>query len=247
MANWIIEHFPKHRIYVEPFGGSAGVLLNKRRSNIEVYNDLNDDVVDFFKILRSERCDELIKVMALTPYSRTELKRCSSGSADPIEKARRFLARSFMSISTDGDPKSGFRSAVKFPSMAMDWRNYSVRMEVVKERLQGVIIENRDALTVMRTYDTKETLHYVDPPYMPSTRSKAGRKYKYELTIDQHEELLHFLTELKGKVMVSGYEHSLYDSKLSDWHRFAKGELTNTKKKRIEVIWCNYQPEGMLF
>lgn len=167
LAPWIIEQMPDHVCYVEPFGGAAGVLLQKPRSYAEVYNDLDSEVVNLFRVLR--------------------------------------------------DPE-------------------------LNQRLQGVIIENRDALAVMRSHDAETTLHYIDPPYMPETRSKGHRYYRHEMTVEGHEQLLAVAGTLTGMVMISGYDCEVYNDMLTDWKKTEKASRISSGRGtgiKTECLWIN--------
>lgn len=139
LAPWIIEHFPKHRVYVEPFGGGASVLMRKPRSYAEVYNDLDGEVVNVFRVLR-ERGEELRQALSLTPFARKEYEAAWLPSDDPLEQARRTIIRSFMGFgsaavtmrrkvdkSRGGAPGTGFRanSNRSGTTPAHDWANFA--------------------------------------------------------------------------------------------------------------------------
>jgi DNA adenine methylase len=251
LAPWIIDHFPAHRTYVEPFGGGASVLLRKPRSHAEVYNDLDDDVVNLFEVCRGSRAAELVEAVSLTPFARSEFEASYSASDDPVEKARRLLVRSFMGFGSDGHNtrvKTGFRasSTRSGTTPASDWKNFPASLAEVIERMRGVVIESRDAVRVMRAHDSPTTLHYVDPPYLPETRSTKSRKsgeryhaYKHELTRDDHVALLKALRDLEGMVVLSGYPSSLYDESLPGWRRAERTALADGARARTEVLWCN--------
>lgn len=175
-AREIIEHFPPHFCYLEPCGGSAGVLLNKAPSAVEIYNDLDGEVVNFFRVLRNGNSGELIDAIRLTPYSREELNHARPVK-DPVERARRFLVRSWFGIANDAsrDASSGFRvSRNRQPTVAADWKNLPETLEKAVERLRNVYIEQRDALELISRHDGPETLHFIDPPYLKSTRTREG-------------------------------------------------------------------------
>lgn len=252
LAPWIIEHLPPHKVYVEPFGGAASVLIRKPRSYAEVYNDLDGDAVNLFRVLRSDRAADLIHALRLTPFAREEFVEASDLSDDPVERARRLVIRSFMGFGSNGHNirrKTGFRanSNRSGTTPARDWLNYPDALAQVAERLRGVIIENRDASEVMAAHDSAETLHYVDPPYLPDTRSirnkydlkYAGGMYAHELDEADHLALLKFLPTLAGTVILSGYAHSLYDEALTDWHRVERKSLADGARARTEVLWIN--------
>jgi DNA adenine methylase len=191
LAPWIISHFPKHRVYVEPFGGAASVLLRKKRSYAEVYNDLDQHVVGLFRILRDDdQAARLKAALELTPFARSEFLTAYEPADDPIESARRLIARAFMGHGSDSATGvvSGFRanSNRSGTTPAHDWVNYPDALPATIERLRGVIIEQRDAIDVMTQHDSEVTLHYVDPPYMHETRAwmtsgKGKGNYRHEL------------------------------------------------------------------
>jgi DNA adenine methylase len=242
LAPWIVENLPPHRIYVEPFGGAASVLLRKPRCYAEVYNDLDSDVVNLFAVLRDQKSGaRLIELLELTPFARDEQVLAYETQLEPVEQARRLIVRSFLGFGSNGHArKTGFRanSNRSGTTPARDWHNYPSQLAATVERLRGVTIENRDALAVMAAHDGPDTLHYVDPPYVPETRDKGG-DYTHEMTFEQHEALLVFLRGLKGSVVLSGYACPLYDEALSDWTRVEKAALADGARPRTEVLWKN--------
>lgn len=242
LAPWIIDHLPAHRVYVEPFGGAASVLLRKPRSYAEVYNDLDASVVNLFRVLRSERATELVEALRLTPFSRDEFMLAYKEADDEVEGARRLIVRSFMGFGSNSHARStGFRanSTRSGTTPAHDWRNYPDALLAAIERLRGVIIESRDAKEVMAAHDSEGTLHYVDPPYVTSTRADPKKGYAVELSDDDHRDLLGFLKTLRGKVVLSGYPHPLYDEHLSGWQRIERPALADGARARTEVLWKN--------
>lgn len=247
LAPWIIEHFPAHRIYVEPFGGAASVLLQKKRCYGEVYNDLDGDVVNFFEVLRdSKKAEQLEAALRMTPFSRDEFNKAHRDEQDPIERARLIVVRSFMgfgSASSSRDYKTGFRSNSNRSGTtpAHDWRNYPDNVKALSSRLQGVTIENRDALQLMREHDTPETLHYVDPPYVHDTRHAGGKHcYRFEMTDENHEQLLAGLKDLSGFVVLSAYEHAIYNELESfGWTPKRRVAMADGARKRTEVLWLS--------
>lgn len=242
LAPWVIGFFPPHRCYVEPFGGAASVLLRKPRAYAEVYNDLDGDAVNLFRVLRSDRAGELVELVRLTPFARDEFKYAYAKTNDPVERARRLIVRSFMGFGSNGHARStGFRanSNRSGTTPAHDWHNYPDALAMIVNRLQGIVIENRDAKLVMTAHDAPSTLHYVDPPYVLSTRSDPSKDYAVELSDDDHGELLAFLRGLKGTVIISGYAHDIYDAALHDWSRVERKHLADGARERTEVLWIN--------
>lgn len=250
LAPWIISHFPSlsdYDTYVEPFGGAAGVLLQKPRSYAEVYNDLDGDIAGLFRVLRNERqCQRLIDLLALTPYSRDEFNEAYMPSHDPVESARRVLVRAQMGFGSAGacGGTSGFRTDTQraYATAMHLWSRLPPIVAEVAERLAGVLIENRPAVEVMRAHDTDRTLHYIDPPYLTGTRVAGNRYYRHEMTDDQHTELLGVATQLRGFVVVSGYPSELYSSELKGWgmvstsSRISAGRGTATRQ---ECLWLS--------
>lgn len=241
LAPWIIAQFPPHRIYVEPFGGGASVLLRKSRSYAEVYNDLDSEVVNFFRVVR-DRGAELQQQLFATPFAREEFDEAYASSDDPLERARRLVIRSFMGFGSNGHARvTGFRanSNRSGTTPAHDWANYAEVFDRLVERLRGVVIENRPAIDVMRQQDSAETLHYVDPPYVFATRSDLSKDYAFELDDDDHRDLIAFLRTLKGAVVLSGYASAIYDDGLRDWTRLTRKALADGAAEREEVLWIN--------
>ncbi|ENX57630.1 MULTISPECIES: DNA adenine methylase [Acinetobacter] len=225
LAQWVISHFPKHTCYTEVFGGAAGVLIQKPRAYAEVYNDLDGDIVNLFKILRCEsKRTQLIEQLIFTPYARDEFELAWESTADEIERARRIIIRAQMGFGSAGATKgkTGFRIDTKrqYGTAQALWAEYPEHLAQIGQRLQGVLIENRDAIQVLQDHDAETTLHYVDPPYMHDTRyvsAQYGRFYRHEMDDSQHLQLLETLTSLKGMVVLSGYENDLYDDHLKGW------------------------------
>lgn len=250
LAPWLIaSFFPSHRIYTETFGGGGSVLIRKVRCCAEVYNDLDGEIVNLFRVVR-DRGHELAAALALTPFARDEFDPSYEAAEDSFEQARRTVCRAYMgfgSASVSGEV-TGFRSSSSRSGTtpAHDWANYPKALLAVVERLQGVTIENRAATDILRFHDTAETLHYVDPLYVHSTRSikqkgtTTKRAYRFELDDDAHAELAACVHDLKGMVVLSGYACELYDGGLyRDWQRFERTHRIDGTRLRTEVVWIN--------
>ncbi|AVY67204.1 DNA methyltransferase [Xanthomonas translucens pv. undulosa] len=250
LAPWVIQHFPPHRAYVESFGGAAGVLLQKPRAYAEVYNDLDGDVVNLFRVVRDAALRvQLEDQLAATPYAREEFDVAFEHTEDPVERARRLLIRAQMGFGSAGATKgkTGFRIDTKraYGTAQSLWVRYPAVLAEVGERFAGVLIENRPAIEVMRQHDAPTTLHYVDPPYMHETRimqaGKAGY-YRHEMTESDHADLLATVIDLEGMVVLSGYPSPLYDRMLAGWaqHRTqARISAGRGTAMRTEVLWTN--------
>jgi DNA adenine methylase len=247
LAPWIIQHLPPHRVYVEPFGGAGSVLLRKHRSYAEVYNDMDGEVVNLFRVVR-DHGDELRRALELTPFARLEFAESYEPADDPIEQARRTVIRSFMGFGSNAHSKTtGFRSTVRRSGTtpAQDWRNYPAVIPEIIERLRGVIIENRDASDVMLAYDSGETVYYVDPPYVAETRDN-GRDYRHEMTDSDHIRLAELLHSLRGSVVLSGYDSTLYHRLYADWRRVERATHADGARDRVEVLWLSPKcPQGL--
>jgi DNA adenine methylase len=253
LAPWLQLFFPPHRVYVEPFGGGASVLLRKARAYGEIYNDLDGEVVNVFRMLR-DRGPDLKAALELTPFSRIEFDLSYQRSDDPLEQARRTIARSFMgfgSAAATGE-RSGFRanSNRSGTTPAHDWANLADAIPALVDRLRGVVIENRDALRVAVNHDADDTLHYFDPPYVHSTRSgkmrgtategrATGKAYRYEMDDDAHREFALVAHSLEGMVVLSGYNCALYRELFGMWERFERPSFADGARSRTEVVWLN--------
>lgn len=252
VARWINRHLPPHQTYVEPFGGAASVLLCKPRAHAEVYNDRLGCIVNVFRVLRDPvQAAQLREQIALTPFARDEFDATYDGVPDdPVEWARRTVFRAFAgfgsaAISCDGTAagQTGFRanSNRSGTTPAQDWAHYPDQIPAFVERLRGIVIENRDALQVMAAHDGPTTLHYVDPPYVSTTRgTDALRKsYTFEMTEDDHIALLDQLRTLRGAVVLSGYNNPLYRERLADWHCVSRRSYADGARPREELMWLN--------
>ena len=249
--DWLLPYLPETNHYCEPFAGSAAVLLNKRPSPIETYNDLDGEVVNFFKALRDSK-EELIEKIALTPFSREEF--ANACIIDPllpsVERARRFYIRARQvrtglaqtaSVGRWANCKNTSRSGMS--GVVSRWLGGIEQLEDIAERLLRVQIENRPAIEAILLYDSPNTLFYCDPPYVHSTRGDS-KAYLYEMTDDDHAELASVLNNVEGKVALSNYDCPLMDSLYpSDkWTKIYGKEKTihSTKDSRQEVLWINY-------
>lgn len=251
LAPWIIANMPKHKVYVEAFGGGGSVLLRKDRVSAEVYNDLDGLVVNIFRVLQDPaKAEQVCRRLSLTPYARSEFERTYTDPADDVEWACFMIMRSFMGHGTDSigrTCRTGFRGKMTdsraLPSQT--WSRWPASVAEFVARLRGVVIENRNANEVILRMDTKSTLFYVDPPYVTSTRSSLaggrarGHGYRCELTDDDHVALAEVLHGVKGMVMLSGYRSALYDDLYGRWCRMERSAMADGSKVRTECLWFN--------
>lgn len=251
--NWLLALLPDCHHYCEPFAGSGAVLLNREPSPVETFNDLDGEVVNFFRVLREQK-DKLIEAIGLTPFSREEFALACEVSPDlsPLERARRFYVRArqvrtgLAQTATLGrwaNCKNTSRAGMS--GVVSRWLGAVEDLPAVAERLLRVQIENRPAVDVIRLYDSPTTLFYCDPPYVHSTRGDS-RAYGFEMTDAQHQELAALLNSVQGMVALSNYDAPLLNKLYAPpkWYKFVSPVLTNhsTKGKRIEVLWTNYDP-----
>jgi DNA adenine methylase len=247
---WLLPQLPEAHHYCEPFSGSAAVLLNRDPSPVETYNDVDGQVVNFFRMLR-DHGPELERSIALTPFSREEYHRAISGSVvgiTDLERARRFYIRARQTRTGLAQTASLGRwanckdtSRAGMSGVVSRWLGGVEALAEIASRLIRVQIENRPALDVIRLYDSKKTLFYCDPPYLHDTRGDS-KAYGFEMQESEHIELAAALNRCKSAVAISGYRNKLMDKLYKDWRRFdapAK-QCHSIKKIRQECLWMNY-------
>ncbi len=248
--DWLLPLLPPAHHYCEPFGGSAAVLLNRPPSPVETYNDIDGEVVNFFRVLR-ERPAELIWAITFTPFSREEFALAISPPAEPlsdVERARRFYVRArqartgLAQTATLGRWANCKKTSRRGMSGVISrWLGGVDMLADIAERLLRVQIENRPALEVIKLYDSPDTLFYCDPPYPPEARGDH-RAYGFEMDEEAHRQLAEVLHRCKGKVAISGYRCRLMDELYGDWTRIDAPQKTchSVKKPRQEALWINY-------
>jgi len=247
---------PPHRIYVEVFGGSAALLFAKKPSKLEVYNDLDEGLVHFFRVLRSARkAGELKKLLELTPYARKEYDLCRStyhSENDPVERARKWYVIARMSFAGNWGSSWGY-SAGSNKNTVSSYLNKVRRLHSFSNRVRKVQIDCKDFRKIFNAYDDPDTLFFCDPPYVPDTRK--GGTYQKEMTNEDHRDLVRILRKIQGKVILCGYPNRIYDvlTHSPGWHtrQFSKRcravnerlFIDKEKLRRTEMIWLNYNIE----
>lgn len=248
----LIPYNIKH--FVEVYGGSGVVCMNVDQCKLRTYNDLDDEVVNFFQCLRNKP-DELMPLLRLTPYARTEFFNSykKEENISDTERARRFFVR-----------VSQTRNSIVHMLRKKVWSQWGIvnkydgspGMRIINmvdglahivEVLRTIQIENRDALDLIKKLDNKDTFFYCDPPYVKEIRGKK-RIYQHEMTDEEHERMAEVLMNVKGKVMLSGYRCQLYDRLFKDWERIDDNEKpmacrnpdTEVTHYRMESVWVNY-------
>jgi DNA adenine methylase len=243
---------PRHVHYVEPFAGGLAVLLAKDPEGVsEVVNDLDGALMNFWRVLQNT--DDFVRferVVQAVPFSEVEWEATARklDDSDPVTRAVGFFIRVRQSLAGRTNrfaPLSRSRTRRGMNEQSSAWLNCIEGLPAVHARLHGVAILNRPALEVIRSQDGAETLYYLDPPYLPETRAATEVYGAFEMTEDQHRELLAALRKVRGKVMLSGYRSGFYDQLLDGWRRH-DFELPNNaaggaaKRRMTECLWCNF-------
>ena len=247
---WLLPLLPEAHHYCEPFAGSGAVLINRLPAAVETYNDIDGEVVNFFRVLREDP-DGLTRLIALTPFSREEFYVAVSPNppdVTPLERARRFYVRArqartgLAQTATLGrwaNCKNTSRAGMS--GVISRWFGGIEGLSDIGARLLRVQIENRPAVDVIKLYDSADTLFYCDPPYLHETRGDS-KAYGFEMDEAEHKALAGALRDIKGKAAISGYRCDLMDRLYKGWRRFDADEkhCHSIKQLRQESVWMNY-------
>ncbi len=247
--DFILPHLPQECAhFCDVFGGSAAVLINRRPVPVETYNDLDSELVNFFRVLRDHQ-EELVRAISLTPFSREELVLACEPACglSEVERARRFYVRArqtrtgLAQTSSEGrwahcvlTSRAGMAGAVS------RWLGAVEALPEIAQRLQRVQIENAPAVEVICRYDTPDTVFYADPPYVHETRGDSAA-YSFEMSDRAHEELAEVLNQVRGRVVLSGYRNGLYGRLYAGWRRIDAPEKLchSVRSRRRESLWVN--------
>ena len=252
----LLPLIPEHKCYVEVFGGGASLLFAKEPSKIEIYNDLDGDVVAFFRLFHNDGAMEAFKRKChYTPYSRELYKHFQQTwreQADPIERVYRWFMITRMSFNADPQTRSGFSAG---PNHTRPHRTKTVidELDIYVDRLRDVLIENSDWQAIIDIYDTPNTLFYCDPPYLPDTRLAGG--YNFEMSFTDHEIFVDRMRTVTGKVLLSNYPNDLYETlgwakdeiEQFSWSSGRKDKRGLQSDRRTECLWYNYEIQPTLF
>jgi DNA adenine methylase len=252
IASRILGGLPPHNAWVEAFCGSAALTLAKKPAPIEVINDLDGQIINFFQQIR-ENTEALCRAVALTPYARAEYQNAMNprDEDDPLERARKFLVATMMTINaTVGSPTgAGFSFSQSYARAGREarvnrWYNLPERLSRVVERLRNVRVESRDARELLEMFsDRPATLVYLDPPYFVSRR----HSYAIEANDESfHKEILEICCKARCMILLSGYDNDLYKKTLTrkkGWKRMTlrtnTRDTTGKDYPRTEVLWKN--------
>jgi DNA adenine methylase len=242
---------PAHLHYVEAFAGGLSVLLAKPAEDVsEVVNDLDGELTNFWTVLQGdETFARFQRLVEAIPFSEVEWQRAGLRllELDPVVRAVAFFVRCRQSLAGRRDtfaPLSRTRTRRGMNEQASAWINAVEGLPAVHARLRRVVVLNRPALEVIRQQDGRDTLFYLDPPYLHETRSTTG-EYRHEMTEQDHRDLLALICQVRGKVMLSGYPSELYDASLEGWSRHIFDLPNNAaggkqKARESEILWCNF-------
>jgi DNA adenine methylase len=250
--DWLLPLLPEATHFCDVFGGSAAVIINRKPSLVETYNDIDGELVNFFRVLRENK-EQLIEAIGLTPFSREELRLAcmpTTPDLDTLERARRFYVRARQVRTGLAQTASIGRwahcvltSRAGMAGAVSRWLGAVEDLPLIAQRLLRVQIECDSALAIIDRYDSEETLFYCDPPYVHDSQGDSNA-YAFEMNDNEHRELSVKLKSVSGKVALSGYHSQLYDELYGDWY-CTEGPtklVHSTKSERTEVLWTNYRP-----
>jgi DNA adenine methylase len=250
--DYLYSEFPKNfKHLIDLFGGSFVVSLNYKGNVIKTANELNNDITNFFEVLRNNESD-LMRLLMLTPCSEQEYNNCWEPSADKIEQARRFYVRvrqSFFGLGAQRKNKGWHMAKTQVNCQGGEtvsrWNNaieklYEVAL-IIRSNFQ---ITPFDYATCIDKIDFEGAFFYCDPPYTKRSRASFN-DYKFEFTDENHFELASKLSAIKGKAMISGYDCSLMNELYKDWRKVKfPVKKNNIRSGEVqEVIWMNYEKE----
>lgn len=244
LAKSLIALMPPHITFVDVFGGSGAVMLAKPPSRVDIFNDLNGDIVNFFRVLRDANSYARLKhALENTPHSRAEFELSLERTDDPVERARRTLVCHRMSF---GATQRAFGYDVEDGASVRKWVKAARLIKSNRDRFKSVQLENADWRKILERYDRPTTCFYLDPPYEIATRSR-NNNYTHEMSHADHLELLGAANRLRGSVVLSGYATPEYDAltKQFGWARHAFDVPTYAgfdRSRRDEIAWV--KPAG---
>ena len=248
MASFIVSNIPNHEVYIEPFFGSGAVFFNKEECPIEIINDIDDDIYNYFSVLRNKP-NELIDLLHFTTYSRKEYDEAFliDDKTTDVEKARKFLVRCFMGFGASNRYKNGFRTSQQStsPRVTKIWNEFPERIKEASFRLKNAQIEHLDYKEILARYNTPDCFFYIDPPYLTNQRKKCI--YKHEIDTSEHKRMLELIVNHPGRFLISSYENTLYNSYLKGWNKKLYINQVEGGLLKTECIYANYPLDENLF
>ena len=250
LARRIDALLPKTPAYAEPFVGGGALLFHRAPSKIEAINDIDGDLINFYRVLRDPAtAARFVERLELTPYSEREWRDARDPTDEPVERACRFYVLIRQSYSSGGG-SWGYSNARNINggicNPASVWRNKISGLDAIIERLSNVQIFDRSWFNFALTFNNANSLLYLDPPYLASTRADTNHVYQNEMmAAHEHEALLDFCRQSQAAIALSGYHSDLYDRALADWNsvdletELRSAPRTGGLRKRIEVVWRN--------
>jgi DNA adenine methylase len=232
LGKWIASHFPEHKIYVEPFGGMYSVGIQKPSSEIEVYNDIHPEAVNFWRQLKDNSGELISQIEALT-FNEETVEWAKQPPANLLESAIKFYIQCRISYMGGG---TGWASGYTSKGLGKPENNDHAHLIAIANRIKNVKIYHLDALEIIKRFDSPDTLFYCDPPYLQETRNSHA-PYEYEFSIEQHFLLIELLGSIKGKAIISGYPNCKYSSLLKGWHRKETITRATSGKDAMECLW----------
>lgn len=248
-AKTLISFFPNnYSLYVEGFGGGASVLFHKKRDTLEVYNDLGENIWTLFHVLQDrELFEELKSKFDLSLYSaqlREEFKRelDTNKKMSLVERAFKYLYVNRTSFNGVGGFSINLSVRRNMSKSTSDFLSMIDGLPEIHERLSSVIIEHKDIQELIDKYDDEDVFFFLDPPYVHDTRS-SNTVYEREMSNSQHIDFVDRLLAIKGKALVCGYNHSIYDKLVDNGWSYYEYESPNSMSNNTESLWYNYNLE----
>ena len=251
---WLIKNFPQnHSVYVECFGGSGAVALCKQAVDINIYSDIEPEVVNFYRVLKSEGgYKHLLGELENEDTNEPSVRLRFYELRDMFVKqqfetdADRAYAFLYLNVWGMNGVMAGQSGCAWAKGKQVRWLSRGRALDFAHKKLLRYSVEQADAFGQIAKYDSPETFFYLDPPYIMETRKTKNKNtgYACELPEAKHEELVGMLLQIKGSVLLSGYDHPIYYP-LEDagWFKILKNVdlcLPAGAVKRTEAIWRNY-------
>ena len=256
MTDEIISHFPKsYKLYVEGFGGGASVLFSKKKDDLEIYNDLGHNVYSLFKVLSDKELFSQFKEKLEITYYSSEIrnqfiKELETDNLSVLERAYRYFYVNRSSFNGVGGFSTTLLVRRNMSKSVSDYLSAIDGLPQIHDRLSSVIVENRDIFELIEKYDSEDTFFYFDPPYISETRS-SSTTYECEMSNSDHERFVDTVLNAKGKFLISGYNHKIYERLVENGWSLYQYNSPNSNSDRIECLWYNYKDckcdTGMLF